>query len=1172
MFRHRTGTSSGALAMARYVLGETLKPENEALAKYYAGETIPHDLSGMEHLGRSIAQGETPFSVALDELTSAHIAMFGAPHDIDALTERLSCELLQMIDRAEARESVAGEGGTVARVREDMDPRLAQRLGIDMARPLTQAELARLLGGLRADGERIEGKQIQRPMKSVVEVFGLDAKRLPTPDEIDRILTSQRSDGAPSRSAEGNGAPFSDMVVEGARKRFLAAYGMPSQTELGPEHIEQIKAGRSATGRFLDEGDVLRKLNATKSPLTYTDCIWSADKSVSVAWALAPTEAERQIIILAHRDAVAASMAYLESHLGFTKRGKAGRDGLEPGVTTWVTADHYTSRPTAEIAMTSKDGERYTEFETIPMRTPDPQIHSHALLLNAVLTESGHIGSMDLDMLDGLVKQLGGIYQARLGRNLREAGINASLDPKTGAARIRDVPEFAVDHFSKRSRDIQAAARRYAKEEGLDWDTMSGAHQIKFLRRGVEETRNQKREHDGDSDFTSWRKQASEEIGYHHRSVLRPGQEQGLRSEDIRHRVAYEVSLPLIEEALRGKAKLDAAEFREYAIRGLVEAGIGDNPDRDIKAIMGMYREHGVRQDGEMVRIVFGKDVPVRGKDRWSVTTERHIEDEQAVVSLAQKLAVDRSMSFSHSALERASKEFLKQNPGVDPNSTQWIKQREVIETLGTGGKLGVAIGVAGAGKSTLMAPIVAAAKDDERTVYGISRGWKQANALSDAGVDRKDTSAISVFLAREAKGKVRLDSKTLIVIDELSQVSRDDMLKLLRLQAAHGFTLYGIGDQKQIGSIEAPVMDLLVKTLGDKVPQILTSVRQATEREREIAGLFRDGQANEAIQMKLEDGTAELVAGGRVATIQRVAAKWFELSAADPTSTPTIGVTTNRDAHDIGTAVRQRLQEAGVVGPNKIALGVLMRGEAGVQKISLAEGDRVRVFNRVWIKEDGLGHFASNGDVIDVLDVSEKGMRARNAEGKEATITWDKLTDRYDTAPRLAYGHALTIDASQGTTSRRHIDAVLSGSWHHQGGKGYVNESRQIEATHMIVNEAAERRKIFSHVPRGEHRIVRDDDIWKHVADNMNRPTTKASALDFLRDMTLSFRGNLTALPAGMEPAERRQMMGPEQTAIRHRIDRFRAELSPAIQEIGDLPHQVQQRFQPQLDRDYER
>src|SRR5580704_11885215 len=87
-------------------------------------------------------------------------------------------------------------------------------------------------------------------------------------------------------------------------------------------------------------------------------------------------------------------MAYVETHLGFARKGKDGRDGVEPGVCAWVVCDHYTSRPTAEIATTDKDGQDYTEFATVPMRDPDPQLHSHALLLNAVLTESGRIGAM----------------------------------------------------------------------------------------------------------------------------------------------------------------------------------------------------------------------------------------------------------------------------------------------------------------------------------------------------------------------------------------------------------------------------------------------------------------------------------------------------------------------------------------------------------------------------------------------------------------------------------------------------------------------------------------------------------------------------------------------------------------------------------------------------------
>jgi hypothetical protein len=1174
LLRVRSGTAgsaAGANAAARYFLSEALRPENETLARYYAGESIQEEiLPGMDHLGRAVGAGDVSFSAALDELMSAHGRLFGFPETVEGLETRLTNYLVKAADRADKRETLAAEGGTVARVREDLDPRLAQRLGIDMSRPLTQAELGHLLAGERADGQAIEGKQLQRPMKSVVEVFGLDAKRLPSPGEIDRILAGQRVDGEAPRSAQGNGEPISDTAVQGARKRFLAAYGLSSNTDLTVGHTDHIKAGRTANGGFLDTGDILRKLNAVKAPISYTDCIWSAEKSVTVAWALAPTEAERAIIAQSHRDAIAISMAYLETHLGFARKGKAGTEGVEPGVTAWIAADHYTSRPTAEIAMTDKDGQQYTEFETIPMRVADPQLHTHALLLNAVLTESGRIGSMDLDRLDGLVKEMGGIYQARLARNLREHGINAVLDSKTGAARILDVPTRVAEHFSKRSHDIESAARRYAAEEGHDWQTMAGAHKIKFLRRGVEETRQQKRHHDGDSDFTSWRKQAEDEIGYCHRSVLRPGQEQGLRPEVERHRLAYEVSLPLIEEALAGKAKLAAADFREFATRGLIEAGIGDDPGRDIKAVMRLYREHGVRQNGEMTHILFGKDAPVRGKDRWSVTTAMHVDEERTVVGLAKRFTADRSGALSHDALERAAQAYLASNPKIEPNGAQWIKQREVIEQLGTGGRLGIAIGAAGAGKTALMSPIVSAMREDGRHVHGIARGWKQATALRESGVDHKDVAAVSVFLNRVNKDRITLNSNSVVIVDELSQVSRTDMLQLLKLQQTHGFTMLAIGDPKQIGSIDAPIMDLLVETLGDKVPQILTSVRQKTEREQEIASLFRDGRAGEAIGMKRDDGTAELVAGGRLPTIQRVAAKWMELTQADPTLTPSIGVATNRDAHDIGVAVRKQLQDAGNIGPDKIDLQVMMRGEDGLQKMSLAQGDKVRVFNRVVLADRE--HFASNGDVLTVLEVSTDGMKARNEAGAEAFVGWASLQGRHDPAPKLAYGHALTIDASQGITSRRHIDAVLSGSWQHQGGKGYVNESRQVETTYMIVNEASERKKIFTHVPRGEHRIVRDDDIWKHVADNMSRPTTKASALDFMRDGTDIYRGNISALPATLEPAERRERAGQERMTLRHRMELVSAEIAPVVRKALDYAHQIQHRLSPRQEQRQER
>ena len=70
-----------------------------------------------------------------------------------------------------------------------------------------------------------------------------------------------------------------------------------------------------------------------------------------------------------------------------------------------------------------------------------------------------------------------------------------------------------------------------------------------------------------------------------------------------------------------------------------------------------------------------------------------------------------------------------------------------------------------------------------------------------------QDTAAISVFLDRVAKSRIQPDANSIVIVDELSQVGRSDMLSLLRLQAERGFTLYAIGDDKQIGAIEAPVM-----------------------------------------------------------------------------------------------------------------------------------------------------------------------------------------------------------------------------------------------------------------------------------------------------------------------------------------------------------------------------
>ena len=73
-------------------------------------------------------------------------------------------------------------------------------------------------------------------------------------------------------------------------------------------------------------------------------------------------------------------------------------------------------------------GHAYTDFSTVPLKQADMQVHTYAILLNTILTESGHIGSIDLDRLQGVVKQLGAVYQAYVADAARQHGIEVALN------------------------------------------------------------------------------------------------------------------------------------------------------------------------------------------------------------------------------------------------------------------------------------------------------------------------------------------------------------------------------------------------------------------------------------------------------------------------------------------------------------------------------------------------------------------------------------------------------------------------------------------------------------------------------------------------------------------------------------------------------------------------
>ena len=1023
----------------------------------------------------------------------------------------------------------AVQPGTVPEPQRDMDPRLAALLGIDLGRPTTREEVAHLLAGQRADGRPIAGKQYQKGTLPLAEIFGLDPLRAPRRDELAHVLAGKRADG--TALAEDQAA--------GALVRLHKALGAQDGRALSETERAHILDSRTAKGEAIGALAWRSILNTARAPIGYVDFTFSADKSVSLAWAFAPSEAERNLIAQAHRAAVDTTMRLVAGAIGQARIGQGGKGGAERGEIGWISFDHYAARPTLEIARPKADGTVETELVTVKV-AGDPQLHTHVTVPNAVLTASGRVGSLHTMQMHHRIHEWGAIYQAYLAQNLRALGAEVVLDERLGSARLAAVPESVRAAFSKRTGDAVADAKAFAASAGMDWERMSPEERIKLFKAGAFASRIEK----GDdlSDFAAWRRQL-EALGYQHKSVLRLDRPAEAVPEEVRQAQAYEVGARLMAQAFERRAVLTEGDARVAAARSLIAAGI--RSEADVDAVRGEFSRKGVPVNGTTgapesgvrsftTRLI---EVPVTHSDPREdggaivenrLTTRAHLAQETAVIALAEKHGTDRRRLLEASAITRAVAAS-----GLDFSGEHGAAQRRLIDHLGTSGRFAVAIGAAGAGKTTLLKPLVAAWHEEGADIHGISLGWRQARDLAEAGLDtegRDTVAATSVFIDRVKAGRITVSDKSVVIIDELATIGTRQLLELLRLQDRHGFRMVAIGDPRQCQAIEAGfVTGLLEKALG-AIPSIETTVRQIEPRAREITDLLRRGAAATALEMKRQDGSAEIVAGGTREVVERAASLWQERRAANAGRTGytlTVSAPTNDDARAIGEAIRVRLQAEGVLRRTRKTLAATDPNSGTDYALPLAVGDRVRLFARTNANFGGgrSGAIGDNGSILAVRAVRKDGLVLRNDKGSEGLVRWESLADRQSGRLRLTYGYAMTTNTAQGITSTEHIFVTPRGSQTTDGHRSYVSGSRHRERDYWLTSEGAEKQEVANRRPLGDPRPIGAADLWTNWARNIGRTPETLNATDLVHQADTVRRAAAQGFLEGMARHEAGRM-----------------------------------------------
>ena len=160
------------------------------------------------------------------------------------------------------------------------------------------------------------------------------------------------------------------------------------------------------------------------------DVTASAPKSVSVLWALGDAHV-RSEVVEAHDAAVGAMISWMETHA------------------------HTRYRIAGQVCVVDAEGIVAGVFRQHTSRALDPQLHSHVVSANRVLSDDGRWLALDARTLKLDQRSLSAIYHAGLRAELTSRLGVKWLTPVNAIAEIDGVAERVLRQFSSRTVDVE---------------------------------------------------------------------------------------------------------------------------------------------------------------------------------------------------------------------------------------------------------------------------------------------------------------------------------------------------------------------------------------------------------------------------------------------------------------------------------------------------------------------------------------------------------------------------------------------------------------------------------------------------------------------------------------------------------------------------------------------
>ncbi|WP_199515725.1 MobF family relaxase [Nucisporomicrobium flavum] len=784
-----------------------------------------------------------------------------------------------------------------------------------------------------------------------------------------------------------------------------------------------------------------------RHPVAGFDVTVSPVKSVSLLWAFGDDRVKREVMA-SHHDGVRAALEHLRAHGAFTRLGTNG------------------------IVQVDTDGLAAAVYDHRMSREKDPQLHSHIIVSSKVrVVRDGRETWLALDSKAFYQATIGAriAYERAVEHQLgRRLGVRFAA--RTGSP-IREIVGFgtrAIQQYSKRRTAVESEldARHSDPSTGREWIPAS-----RWRRSAQDATLRTRRPKDGPESTNEavarWRREdqqagfntaaavrqiaagrALDAVDQQARQVIRLAQRhragRPVRVEDL-HTAAVQVGLehekqrlPVVTAAIRRLPHLAveravdelSAERAVFSIDHL-ELAIGRqlhvSPTTDRRSDwqqVQRYAAHAVQTRAGGLRVLtppalleWGETL-IRGSDRQSIySRHRDLKLSTEPVLAAEKELIAYATGHGATAAPRALLDAVADRLDLSDE-----KSAALHFAVGDTRRVTGIVGPAGTGKTYLQRAVGVAARQAGIPVLGLTVGQNAAFVLADATRDADQpgirTENIAMWLHAQTmppEGTTPADwafqPGQWVIIDEASQASTLDLVRLSQLLAPVGGKLILVGDPEQISAIGPGGMFRYLASLGTTTQ--LREVRRFADPWEGPASLrLREGDTTVLAEY---DRRGRIIAGHRTELIHHVLDGWAADILQDRTSL--ILVETQAEAADIATQARRLLIRAGIVQPGP-AVALADGTHAGVGDLIVTRRN-----NRTLQAGDA---FVANRTQWRILQLGPDG--ALLVENPTSQATTALPADYVAEHVQLAY--AATVDSAQGRTvdvSRAIIDQATT-------------------------------------------------------------------------------------------------------------------------------------------------